>query len=1327
MPTRNFVSPHVHIASLDSASTPKAFAQRELELETGAITVTEHGTLQATRQVYDLVKDKKSPYYGKLIPILGVEGYFRDDNCPILAAAGIPKNEKGTYVDFLKYFHLTLHCLDEEAYGTLCRVLSDADAHAEQHGSERKPLFNWKDLEELGSKNITVGSGCLIGMVQRFIMAYGRFDLAEAYYRRLRATFKPNNFFVEVFPHVCDRNWDDAVFVKFEDGSTERFPVWKSLRTDKKPPGKKESWKARELADSWRRSQEGHGALKSVMQDRKWVEIETPKRIIGIERRESYIVNDCQPWAPGGDLQYGCNKAVIELAKKYGDKILISDDSHFVHEDEKVIQDVRLQQSGSWRFSGAHFRYSSADAWKYFKDVLGVPEAEFESWVDNNTEWSQRFKDFKFTSKPVLPVKFYPTDTLRHTFSLINRHGRMKDDPIYRERLLSEIKLLHQNGTIDFLPYFFTDEEVCSLYERKGELTGPGRGSAAGLLLAYLEGITHVDPIRYGLSKDRFMTDDRIKSGAYPDIDQDLGERDTILVPWLEKRFPGHFAQISTDTTLKLRSSVKDVARWKRAKEGHAGFVPPEMEDLVKKFEEAPQGVEDFDFVFGYKGAEDMVQGSIERDPALQRYIRDYPDEWDIVRKCLGLSRQKGRHASGYVITNSPIKEFIPLTSVGGVKVTQFTAHSVEAAGAIKMDFLIVKVLRDIGNCIRMIQSRSPDQTLPWQSAYTLPDDPGVVVPSIRIGGLRVPLLNVVPSNGNYHDIWDLPEDQAVFRDFCNGDTETVFQFSTPGAVKWLRQFNFKKPDGSLVLDSITALAVFNALNRPGGLNAMVTKSGHKKIEMVQQPTHQVSGIPEEGTGADGKVWSPPAVPKPTQICASDRQEDRHNMLVEYSQRARGLGKSPDILPVFDELLPETYGVMVFQEQLQQMYQHLTGCTGPQAEEFRRNVAKKKMDAILKVYPSFIEGAGAKIGPEAAKAVWEFFVTWAEYGFNKSHAVSYSIIGYACAWLKHHFPLEWWTSVLGNADRKKIEEKFWPHCGHLIDNPDINKSGNSFVIDGNRILAPLDLIQGIGPAASAELNAGRPYVDLRDFCQKIANQKLKKTIEKDDDGKEVVKSGRSALHRGIVNKLICSGVMDSLFGSETIDEIGQKLEAYERITAELAKKKKWQPVNPFYTTMNPMQRYQLKKGILSAYGADLIPMAIDMKIDGFKMTPTGCEYAIDKGKIGVIRARDLEVFNEQTLLPSGGLKFIVLAYVVADVRKKFHGTKDMAELTLDIEGQRQQFVQWPDDEILPPEYRQNLKGSVVAAIIYRKNPDKPFVVSDIDIVQPPLKDIKEEE
>lgn len=385
---------------------------------------------------------------------------------------------------------------------------------------------------------------------------------------------------------------------------------------------------------------------------------------------------------------------------------------------------------------------------------------------------------------------------------------------------------------------------------------------------------------------------------------------------WFGERFGEHFAQISTDTTLKLKMAVRDVARMLH------GSVPPDIEDWCKRFEMPSQGVTDFNFILGYNNDEGFVQGSIERDKNLQAYISRYPEDWDVVKRALGLQRSKSRHACGFIISNVPVKDFIPLTTVTGTKCTDYTAESVEGVGGLKMDFLRIGILCDITEAMRLINERRK-----------------IVPVDQKINGRLVPSFRQVPDpvSKEMVDIWDLPANQDVFSGIAEGKTETVFQLGSEGAIQWLPYFNFEKPDGHKVIDSIEAIADFNALNRPGPLDILVTN-------------------PEDGS--------------------------KHNMLVEYTRRARGLPGSKDVLPILDQLIPETHGTMIFQEQLQKIYQYCTDCTGTEAEEFRTNTAKKKKEKVDKAYPKFMERAGAKLGEQEAQALWDFMVSWSRYGFN---------------------------------------------------------------------------------------------------------------------------------------------------------------------------------------------------------------------------------------------------------------------------------------------------------------------------------------------------------
>jgi DNA polymerase-3 subunit alpha len=904
---KNYVTPHCHPKSLDTGSSIESFAKREAELGTGYLVATDHGSMAGARQLSAAAKK-----HG-LTAINGCEFYLRDDDCDILKAAGVQKNDKGTYADFYKYAHVTAHFMDNDAFETASRLLSKADERAERHGSERKPLFSWADLEELGSKNVTFCSSCLVGIVGRFLVKHNNPKIAIAYYEKLRSFVKPENFYVEMFPHKCTHYWESGTFIELDGGERRKYHAGKVIMTSKGEM---------RLNEVEKKLKEGDLFLTAVKNYSTWAD-EEPKRIISVQTVEDFLVNECRPWAPDSDLQLGMNRFMIRMAKKYGDKILISDDSHFAYPDDKVVQDVRLMSGGgSWRFHNSYHRQSSEESYAYFRDVMGISQSEYEGWVENSHEWASKFKGFQYKKRISLPTQFYPQDTLKYTMELIKKHGRMPKDPVYVDRLRAEINLLHRNGTIDLLPYFFVMEEVCELYSKNKRPVGPGRGSASGLLLSYLLEITSVDPIKYNLSMDRFLTLDRIQQGKLPDIDLDLPSRDLLVGEdgdggWLKERFSDHYCQVSVDTTLKIKSSIKDVCRVK------FGRVPYEVEALTKKISVPPQGINDRDYIFGYNGPDgNYVKGAIETDSYLKAFVNQYQKEWETVLKCIGLDRGRGRHASAYLICNEPIQNFIPTTSVSDVRVTQYTAGPSEDAGALKYDFLVINSLKDVSDAIKLVQ----------ESKGFVPDQVH------KINGKNVNGFRTIPHNGALYDVWDLPEDQVVFNKICEGDTETVFQFNTPAARQWLRFFDQKKAGSdNKLIDSMMGLANFTALDRPGPLDAMMT----------------------------------------------DEDGDSHNMLVEYARRAKlGKGNYKSDLPVLDELIPETYGIIIYQEQLTRIFKELGNTTGMEAENFRVHVSKKQMAKVAEDQIIFMKGASAKIGEKDAKKLWDMMCTFAQYGFN---------------------------------------------------------------------------------------------------------------------------------------------------------------------------------------------------------------------------------------------------------------------------------------------------------------------------------------------------------
>lgn len=1272
---KNCATFHAHPGSLDTASTPEAFADREVELGTGTLTVTDHGTMASCREVYDLAKKRG------LTPIVGLEGYLRDDHCPVLDKFGISTPE--AVKEYSKYSHVTINYLDQKAYEVGCRILSEADARAERHGSEYKPIFNWAQLEELGQENVTIGSSCLAGVVQRHL-TLERFDIAKAYYEKLRSVVKPGNFFVEVFPHRCDKFWVKGIFLQLE-GQTEKTKVWagKKLRVDIE--GESKEIPAEDLARLFLKKNRPKVVLTGRKDNRTMVDLE-PHPILFVEDVEGFQTNPCLPWCPDGDIQLNANRIMMMWAKKYGDLIVSSDDSHFARENAKAIQDVRLMSGGgAWRFYGSYHRRSSDESWEYYKSI-GVSEAEFGKWIENADQLAGRFKGFDWKPRPSLPTKFYPTDTLKHTLALIKKHGRMDwKNPAMVSRLQSEINLLHNNGTIDLLPYFFLAEEACDQFVRNGRLASPGRGSSGGMLLARLMSITHIDPLKYRLSQDRFMTPIRIKSGKLPDIDLDFPSRDILVDPqngWLERRFKDCWAQVSTRHMLRLRSSIKDVHRVKH------GFVSPEIENICSKIPIPPVGIKDIDFVYGYQNGDgDEIPGIADSDPTLKAYIAKYPTEWELVKGCLALTRSRSRHASAYLVSNDPVKTFIPLTMEEGVPVTAYTAGSVEAVGGLKMDFLVVKCLNDIEKCIRLIQDRSGSE-LDWASARkVIPNDQPV--PSVNLNNEIVPLVRIIPHHGQLFDIWNLPEDQSVFLDICQGRTETVFQFDSASARQYLPFF--LDGDGNNTLRSIEHLSAFTALDRPGGLDVYV----------------------ESARGG------------------------KHNMLVEFANRLSG-GKpngDPELVSILQEMLPETLGQITYQEQLTRIYQELGRTSGEAADEFRVHVSKKQMAKVLKDKEAFILGATERFGAEKAEKLWSFLGSWAKYGFNLSHSSAYVTTSYACAYLKHHFPLEWWTSVLSNAERNEVETKFWPHCGHLINTPSLKDSGHDFEIRGEKIQAPLWLLNGVGPTAHEELCEEMPYIDIQDFCNKIEARKVRTGKLNPDTGK--LKKGRSALNRTIIAKLIISEAANSLFPPDT--DIFTKFNMFQEAEKVATGAKKIKALDAKFTQLGAIERFQLKKSILPSYGMDLTTLYLetadlrpqflypkprkDGKVGLYAQTTKGFGPGLDK-EFRCLPGNELEWLLKGLVSVDTPAKVAAVAYIHSTRPFTYHGNKEACEVVIEVDGYRFEMVQWGGKDGL--DLPDNLPGSVAAVSFVKWKEDSKWGLSDMEVIQAPL-NLKAEE
>lgn len=1281
---KNFVTPHMHPLSLDSASTPKEFVEREIELETGAVTATDHGFMGACSEIYDLAKKNK------LVPILGMESYLRDDNCPILAAHGIEK-EDDKFAHYNKYYHFCVHCMNEKAYNALSVRLSDAfEKRGEKHGSEIKPIFTWEDVEELGQYDLTMSSGCLIGVSARHLMSE-RPDIAEAYYQKMRSCVKPGNFIVEIFPHVCDQYFEKGVFLTFGDGSRRKFSWTKKLRIECE--GKALEIPADEFSKNYKKMI--GPVLVAYKHYHKWIDL-PPQSVISAESIEGFLENECRDWAGGSDYQKGANQFMLRMASKYGDKILVSDDSHYHTESRHEVQTMKLTANGgNWSFANNYARMSSQKAFETLKYTLGITEKQFEEWVDNSYEFRDKFKDFKFSDKIQLPTSRYPSDTVSHLKTLINKHGRMKwHDRRWTSRLAQEIELFKNNGTIDLLPYFFLSEEAIDQYNQRGLLTGPGRGSSGGVAIAYLLGITHVDPIENNLSLDRFITVDRIRSGKLPDIDMDLGNVDILKDPktgWLEQEFGNKSATIATATTLRLKSSIKDAMR------SRYGHVSSEVERLCSTIPNPPQGITDAAFLWGYTSEDGKeVKGFWDESENLRAFAESEPKVWEIVKSCLGITRSFSRHASATILSEIPVKEFLPTMLISGVRTTQYTMTGVEARGGLKMDFLGLSTLNDIQDCIEAVQERHG----------------GKVIESKVIDGIKVLPHMCVPFGGEYRSVWNLPEEMGVFKDVCAGNTETVFQLSTQSAIKWLAEFKQPLVDGLPAISTKDGIATFTALDRPGPLDAFVT----------------------------------------------DNENNKWNMLQEYARRARG-EKATGEVKALSAMLKETFGVLVMQEQLQYVYQQLTDCDGIKATEFRTNIAKKKMEKVQAAYGEFIEKATPKVGSAAAKEIFEQLQVFGRYGFCRAHARNYGEIAYVCAFLKHFYPLEWWTSVLKNASKEKIVEKLWKHVSDRVLEPDVQLSGEFFQIEGDKIRAPLSFLTGVGPQAHKELVQGRPYVDFKDFADRSIQTKLKGAkpkLDKDGqptvvDGQVKMTLGRSSLGPGLVFKLIASGTMDSLFPNVSMAEkIAMYAQYVAESTAKPTKKPRKKPIvakiPDEWKDIDKIHQYQVSKEILPVYSRSLLRVLADYPSFNIetRVTKSGTSYIqnfkkdnvsdnmqqndLDLAPLRLIEGNQIKYFDEQFQVVEGQ-RFLYgsYVYVLAERRFKFPKNapadeqKAALSITFDSCGQVYEMVKWPDRQsgklVAPTE---DLTGAICFCVFSRYRSDRKAVIESITVVRSSL-------
>ncbi len=820
----NYISPVNHPESSLSGSTVESMIDRAKELGLDHFAVTDHGHFCSVLKGY-MYAEKKGI---KIIP--GVEIYFKDNDCDII---------KNTPSEQIKYFKLIIHTKDQKAYQALIKMSSNPTRKMVRIGDNEHPLFNWKDLEEIATQQVTICTSNVEGMDGKHFLV-DKDELGVKYYEKLRMIFGTENFYPTILPFKHNKYWNTIVRVKLGDDDIKEvdIPAFDRIETDHYKRSK-----AIELT----RPNNRHNYLEHVYISRIKHKVDAKYRNI----RSAKLVNDFQE-LPGGDIQTKINKLMVYLSEKHGDKLLINNYSYYAEKGDKVVQDMKLGEEK--RIHQHQYMASTDDVKEYLTTELEMTEDKIEKLVENSRSWAGKFDDFKLKYDYKLPsVDGNPNQKM---IEIIKSIGRMKwDDPVYVKQFREEYGLLTDNGVINLVPYFLPIVEVYDFYKQNKYLTGPARGSAGGFLIAYLLGITHIDPIKYGLSSSRFITTDRIEQGNLPDIDCDLEDRAPLVgndgnSGYLFQKYGDKAAQVSTRTLLRIKSAILDANRFM-----NGGKVEDEVSKLSKSLPNTPQGVSDNDFVFGYEDSNgNHVEGLLDKNDDLQEYATSRPKEWDIVKRALSLARQNSRHACAYLISDTPIEDTIPIMEVGGVKrVTQPEAKQCEWAGLIKYDFLVVSALGDINLCLKYINKKNKTEDI--ETGY-------------------------FEHNGKKTYIWDLLEDQNVYEMLGQGKTESVFQLHTAGVTPTVMKIKPK---------SIIDCATITSLERPG--------------------------------------------PKDFRDPITGR-----NMVEEYIERRQG--RSVGDIPILNELLPETYGVLVFQEQVTKLAKQLAGMGVIDAENVRTRVER---------------------------------------------------------------------------------------------------------------------------------------------------------------------------------------------------------------------------------------------------------------------------------------------------------------------------------------------------------------------------------------------------
>ena len=732
---------------------------------------------------------------------------------------------------------------------------------------------------------------------------------------------------------------------------------------------------------------------------------------------------------------------LIKLGKELNMPLLATNDLHYTHHDDSSAHEVLLCiQSGSTLADPKRFKFENSEF--YLKSAKQMRELfkEFPESCDNTLLIAERCNTTMREGENLLPQFPVPNNESEDSWLIKQANLGLSKKmggkvPIeYQERLNFELDVMIKMG---FPGYFLVVSDLCNHAREVGIRVGPGRGSAAGSLVSYSLGITGLDPIKFGLLFERFLNPERI---SMPDIDLDFDERRrSEMIQYATTKYgDDRVAQIITYGTIKSKQAIKDSTRV-------LGYPYALGERLTKSLPPSVMGKD-----ISLAGVFDVNDERYGEASELRALYDTDPDSKRIVDTALGiegLKRQWGVHAAGVILSKEPLLDVIPIhrREADGAVITQFDMGACEATGLLKMDFLGLRNLSVLDDC----------------------------------------LINIKNNLGKTVVLEDLPlSDKKTFELLSRGDTLGVFQLDSAPIRALLR---------SMAPDSFEDISAVIALYRPGPMG-----------------------------------------------------EDSHNKYADYKNgRKLPVPIHPELEQPLNEILKDTYGLIVYQEQVLAIARKVAGFSLGRADLLRKAMGKKNKEILDKERVHFESGMKEnKFSADAVEKLWQTLIPFSDYAFNRAHSAGYGLLSFWTAYLKANYPTEYMaallTSVRDDKDKSALYLNECRRMGIKVLPPDVNESDSEYTPRGVDIRFGLTAIRNVGENVVASIISNRiskgRYLTFGDFLTKVdALVCNKKTIE------SLIKAGAfdSLMHSRKGLMMIYLEAIDAVSEAKRAEAIGQ--------------------------------------------------------------------------------------------------------------------------------------------------------------------------------------------